>query len=192
MAGGPLCVDLTTREVLWRGWANSTSYLRPLEVFGGRLYVQNYDPEVGTHFAAIDAATGAVIWAGPKVEKSIGRAAVGYGLAFFRDSEGGLWALDADTGEVRWKASLSLLWGMPETGPLLVNDLVLVAVDGGELQAYAALTGELVWTLPGRHPGQHLSAMARFQFLRGASAGRLDGMFSLFLGSHKGIVLALS
>ena len=153
---------------LWRrpigpGWSS-------FAVRGNRLYTQEQrgDDEVVTSY---DAATGAPVWAhrdaarffesnggpGPRATPVLG-----HGRVYALGATGILNALDAADGAVVWsrdaaseaEGTVSMGGGkkkVPDWGfsgsPLLVDDLVVVAV-AGQLLAYDAATGKPRWTGP--------------------------------------------
>ena len=114
---------------------------------------------------AADARTGEEIWQyDHRLPEGImpccdvvNRGAALYGdLIIMSTLDAQLVALNQDTGEVVWKAKLGdFKAGFSNTAaPLIVNDLVITGVSGGEfgivgrVDAWDAKTGELVWTRP--------------------------------------------
>jgi hypothetical protein len=70
--------------------------------------------------------------------------AIAYGMAFFADSEGGLHALDLESGSVRW--STGSPGGAAIQGrPLVANSMVFFGDAAGFVAAVDAATGEPVW-----------------------------------------------
>jgi PQQ-dependent dehydrogenase (methanol/ethanol family) len=141
-------------------------------VIDGKMYVST---SAGPAYVfALDAKTGDVLWTHepemPDDYQSIvccGHANRGLSYAngkiFMGRLDGVLVALDANTGKALWQVVV-----MPykdgfslTSAPLIVKDLVITGLSGGEygvrgsLQAYKQETGELVWkthTIPG--PGE--------------------------------------
>jgi alcohol dehydrogenase (cytochrome c) len=128
------------------------------------------DSPSGVH--AVDAETGEPLWSfqRPVPERlslccghvNRGVAVLGDGV-FWGTIDAHLFALDAATGKVRWQVEVAdhELGYTITSAPLVVKDLVLIGVSGGEygirghLDAYRADTGERVWrfyTIPG--PGE--------------------------------------
>ena len=128
----------------------------------------------GSRVFAIDARTGAKKWSyDPKMSKDSERVyccgSINRGVALLGDlvyvgtMDARLVALDKDTGEVAWETQV-IEWeqGYSITGaPLVVKDMVLTGVAGGEygirgfVKAFDAETGEPRWTtytIPG--PGE--------------------------------------
>ncbi len=128
----------------------------------------------GSRVFAIDARTGAQKWQfDPKISSAVERiyccGSINRGVALFGDRvfvgtlDARLVALDRETGSVAWETQI-IDWkqGYSITGaPLVVKDMVLTGVAGGEfgirgfVKAFDANTGELRWTtytIPG--PGE--------------------------------------
>ena len=141
-------------------------------IIDGTLYVST---SAGPAYVfALDAKTGAVKWTHepelPSDYHSIvccGHAnrglAYANGKIFVGRLDGVLAALDANTGEELWQVAVEQYKdGFSLTSaPLIVKDLVITGLSGGEygvrgsLQAYKQDTGELAWktyTIPG--PGE--------------------------------------
>jgi len=77
------------------------------------------------------------------------------GLLFFVASLGQLTALDAETGEVKWRRDLQRDFGSPlpnwafSSSPLVIGDSVVVEIGGTPerpIGAFGRDTGELLWT----------------------------------------------
>ncbi len=115
-----------------------------------RLYVvRGDDPARPLQIAGIDPATGATRWT---VTTPTGRAAVVQGLLLVRD-DGGVTALDARTGTLRWTSTAD---DAPRSGGSLVSDGRRVLIVEGvprnpRLVARDVVSGEVVWSGP--HPG---------------------------------------
>ena len=128
----------------------------------------------GSRVFALDARTGKKIWGyDPEIGKEVERVyccgainrgvALGGELVFIGTLDARVVALNKDTGAVVWDAQV-VDWtqGYSITGaPLVVKDMVLTGVAGGEfgirgfVKAFDAKTGELRWTaytIPG--PGE--------------------------------------
>jgi alcohol dehydrogenase (cytochrome c) len=124
--------------------------------------------------AALDAATGRVLWRYQKEIPSDLRLCCGKvnrGLAilgstvYYASIDAHLIALDARTGNVRWEVTMAdYKGGYSSTGaPLAVKDKIITGMGGGEfgvlgfIDAYDAKTGKRVWrfsTIPAKgEPG---------------------------------------
>ncbi|WP_433920798.1 PQQ-binding-like beta-propeller repeat protein [Streptomyces canus] len=73
-----------------------------------------------------------------------------HGLVCFGTSDGYLWAVDAVSGERRWrrKASVWVRWA-----PLVANGTLYVGTNDGHMVAPDAVSGEEQWTAEDRQPG---------------------------------------
>lgn len=108
MAGGKLvALDVSTGGLLWEATVTVPGGRSELErladidgdplLSGGVAYVATYQGEV----AALGEATGSVLWR-RKFSSYSGMAVDRYNV-YASDSEGFVWALDADNGSARWK-----------------------------------------------------------------------------------------
>lgn len=108
MAGGKLInLDLRTGAVRWDVTVSVPSGRSELErladidanplVLGGLVFVATYQGEV----AALEEASGEILWR-RRFSSYSGMAADRYNV-YASDSEGLLWALDADNGSARWR-----------------------------------------------------------------------------------------
>jgi len=158
-------------------WAFDIPTMRGIEatpiVVDGRMYVTGSWSIV----YALDAATGVELWRyDPEVDKAWARYGccdvVNRGVAIWGDSvfvgtfDGYLVALDAASGEVRWRTD-TIDRKPPYTitgAPRVVNGLVVIGNGGAEfgvrgyVSAYSADSGELVWrffTVPGDPEAGH-------------------------------------
>ncbi len=132
-------LDAATGEVLWSAsvgpgginggiqWGTATD--------GRRIYVAEANFERLTHtlpdgqtitsgsFAALDAATGAILWQVPDPTDGIDTAAVtvANGVVYAGSLTGRMFALDAETGEIRWDFQGQ---GPSAAGPAVVGGVV--------------------------------------------------------------------
>lgn len=108
MAGGKLInLDLRTGDVRWDVTVSVPSGRSELErladidanplVLGGLVFAATYQGEV----AALEEASGQILWR-RKLSSYSGMAADRYNV-YASDSDGFLWALDADNGSARWR-----------------------------------------------------------------------------------------
>jgi len=153
-------------------WQFETGTIRGLEatpiVVDGVMYTSG----VAGRVYALDAATGKPIWIfEPEVDMQVNRGAccdmvnrgvaVWEGLVYVAALDGVLYALDAATGKVVWKASTFIDDGRARasTGaPQIAGDVVVIGHGGAEydargyISAYDLKTGEFRWrffTVPG-------------------------------------------
>jgi quinohemoprotein ethanol dehydrogenase len=138
-------------------------------VYQGVMYVVSGADDV----FAVDVATGKKLWVyeaklPPQIDTiccgwTNRGVAIGEGMVFLGQLDGSLVALDQQTGEVKWKATIGR-WQNGETvtsAPLYYNGRVYSGVSGGEfgirgrLTAVDAKSGKIewkFWTIPG--PGE--------------------------------------
>ncbi|MEX2188019.1 MAG: PQQ-binding-like beta-propeller repeat protein [Pirellulales bacterium] len=136
-----------------------------IAVAGGRAYTMGHDDGNDSVFA-FDAESGKEIWTHRYECKLVnnlhegGPAAtptVDGGRVYTCSKEGQVFALDAATGDVVWKAELQTLldvkmpgWGFSGS-PAIVGDMLVI--DGGCVVALDKATGELKWKTEAFKPG---------------------------------------
>jgi lanthanide-dependent methanol dehydrogenase len=151
-------------------------------VIGNMMYVVTPKPN---YVYAIDLAQdGLITWEFrpemPELEVAIERACCGAqtrGLAFaagkifYNTLDGQVFALDAENGEVLWRAentNLDIAETM-STHPIVIGDNIVVGVMGGEfgvrghVTAYNIETGERAWRMYSMGPNDEVGIGARFQ-----------------------------
>jgi outer membrane protein assembly factor BamB len=102
----------------------------------GMLFFNHY-PNV----VALDAATGAELWAARVLTRAVsGAPAVANGAVFATSST--LTALRAATGAVMWNAAASSYWG-----PSVANGVVYASSQNGEWDAFDEQDGSLLWSV---------------------------------------------
>lgn len=150
VAGGVQAFDAATGQRRWHMEVHSEfavgAFGNVPAVADGVVYV---DAAIGTGPAALDAASGEVLWErdipgfyGPVAD---GRLLLGGGTA---DDEGGVYALDAATGETRWSLDRAKAReaDRQRLDPLvLTDDRVFVPLRGGDLEARTPDDGTLLW-----------------------------------------------
>ena len=138
-------VDLASRKVLWQTKLDAGTSSSPL-VADDVLYVAAKDD----HLYALDVADGRERWrfsVGEGTDYTLGPSpAFADGLVLLGNasetSDRGLYAIDAASGEERWR------FEPDEPGlytPALVDGLVYVAGDGGDVYALDAASGQERW-----------------------------------------------
>jgi outer membrane protein assembly factor BamB len=109
----------------------------------GRIYVA-----VGYGLlAAIDAASGQLIWTQELGATGSGAPSVRGDLVYLTAGDDTGWALDTDTGRIRWQigtaSSIGNVLGAP--APVLTDDLAIFAFGSGEIQAVFRRGGLRRW-----------------------------------------------
>jgi len=147
--GGRLyALDARTGKTLWSAGAagSFTTGASPV-VAGGRVFVRTMSGGEGRRVFSIEAfraADGKHLW----------HAAVGVANGFWftppaanatlvvhPSEDGFLYALDAATGSLRWRAKV----GLSGSTPALVNGIVWIGDDTGHLVAFDARNGRALW-----------------------------------------------
>ncbi|MDZ4095896.1 MAG: PQQ-binding-like beta-propeller repeat protein, partial [Paracoccaceae bacterium] len=98
---------------------------------------------------ALDPASGAVVWRQRLGAPVTGAPSVDAGIVYVVGRDGSAWAIDADTGRVRWQ-----LPGMPSAtgmigaaGPAITDRAVLLPFASGDVIAALKKSGVRVWGL---------------------------------------------
>lgn len=174
-------IDVATVPRLGFAWSHDLDTERGLEatpiVVDGIMFTSGNWGRV----YALDARTGKLIWSFvPDVDGQYGRyaccdvvnrgVAVWKGRVYVGSLDGWLYALDAGTGKVQWKADTFIDRKRPYTitgAPQIAGDVVVIGQGGadfadarGYVSAYDLATGKLRWrffTVPGdpRKPPEH-------------------------------------
>ncbi len=120
----------------------------------GRVYATTGYGEL----VALDATSGAVIWRHRFNAPVPGAPTLAGNSVFVVAADSSAWALDADTGKVRWSLSgtpvgLSLAGG---AGPAITDRNVILPLPSGEIVAATRNDGERSWVsrVAGSRPGQ--------------------------------------
>ena len=148
----------------------------------GRLYVTSGFGRV----TALDAATGAEIWVQRLGNAATGAPTVAGGLVYLTSGDELGWALEADTGRIRWDSTglgdVNNVAGAP--APAVSDDLVIFAYGSGGVQALFRQGGLRRWTATGggTRPG---SAVASITDIPGGPVIHGD---RVFVGNHSGRV----
>ncbi len=102
-----------------------------------------------------------------------GSAAYDNGTVYVGSYDHNLYALDATSGEFRWKFPTN---GGVVTRPAITNDLIFVGSEDGNLHAIISKTGKLAWTLPVDHPIRSSPKVADGHVFFGCDDGFLYGV----------------
>lgn len=153
---------------------------------GGKLFVSS---GFGL-LTALDPASGAVIWQQRLQATGSGAPTVYGGLVYLVSGDDTGWAVDAETGRVRWQVNatpdVSNVLGAP--APALSGTYAIFAFGGGEVQATFRKGGLRAWNASLR--GQRrFSALAKVGDITGDPV--IDGN-RVYVGSHAGRVVALN
>jgi outer membrane protein assembly factor BamB len=114
-------------------------------VVNGVVYVGSEDGNV----YAINAATGAAVWAAPFPTGGavFSSPAVVNGVVYVGSEDGNVYAINAATGAPYWAAPFPT-GGPVESAPAVVNGVVYVGSNDGNVYAINAATGAPYWAAP--------------------------------------------
>jgi outer membrane protein assembly factor BamB len=149
-AGAPLWqVDLTP-GFAGRGDASGGG----LAFGAGRLFVTTAMGEL----VALDPTTGAIAWRQRFDAPASGAPTVAGNTVFVVAADSSAWAIDADTGRVRWQlaGTPSALGLMGGAGPAMTNNLVILPYPSNEIVGATRDSGTRTWAtrVAGSRPGQ--------------------------------------
>jgi outer membrane protein assembly factor BamB len=160
-----------------------------------------YTGSVTGRVYAIDASSGRLRWSTPVVEGGPGEptvfepivagGVVAAGFSLYKiPTTGGLVALDAITGKVRWRTEFPRHLPMVPTnrtgGPVLIDDLLVASAGDGNVYAVDVATGAIRWTFPRLDgPFESILPQGDTDHRTIAAAGRL-----VIAGSALGMVVA--
>jgi outer membrane protein assembly factor BamB len=137
-------------------------------VVDGVLYVAGEDGNV----YALDAKTGAAIWATSLGAGSGSSPAFSNGVVYVGDDNNDLHAIDAATGREVWKATGS---GWVDPGPV-VDDVLYAGNADGTFQAIQASDGEVLWRTPLGGGSSRAAGYADGLVVVGSGDGRVNAL----------------
>jgi outer membrane protein assembly factor BamB len=146
-SGGVHALDLQSGEEIWFV-RQGTVFASSPSLRGGTVYVRviSGDELPQTAIVAMDAATGEIGWR--RAIRARGflfpALAVSADLVLYPSTDGELYALDARTGVVRWRASV----GETGSSPALANGVVYIVDSTPRLVALDARNGRTLWVSP--------------------------------------------
>jgi eukaryotic-like serine/threonine-protein kinase len=148
-----VAVNAYTGEKVWSAHVGSISSMPAVGY--GKVYLSTSDTGDGGALVALDERTGVEQWRVPTEDSQGGSPVIDEGLVFIQSNNSkdeALYALDAQTGEERWTAKVSPE-GMTDddyfqsstAAPSVRNGVVYAASGYGDLVAYTAAKGEVLW-----------------------------------------------
>jgi outer membrane protein assembly factor BamB len=139
--GAIRALDATNGQVIW-SINHSAGAVSSPAVGGGRLYIAIDNQGL----LALDANTGSQLWLAPMPGPQWSSPAVENGRVFVgsRDDHK-LYAFDAATGNTLWTATTN---DWVQTSPAVSNGVVYIGNNSGNVYAYNAETGGLIWQSP--------------------------------------------
>lgn len=134
-------------RMAWCTNVGANLYMTSPLIHKGKVYVASVDEDLQgkAHVYALDGKDGHMLWS-YRVRNSIKNTiAITDGTVFAQDAEGYLYAIDAETGKLRWEKHMPVN-GLPAlNGGLVACDGIVYAGTGKALGAYEAGTGKLLW-----------------------------------------------
>ncbi|KYK28296.1 MAG: hypothetical protein AYK19_21095 [Theionarchaea archaeon DG-70-1] len=131
-----VCLDAETGEVVWKFFAQDSTYFSPTH-FDGRVYTN----DGYRHVYCLDAQTGEVIWR-KKIEWTSSSDLSLDGKRIFVGTYNGIVCLDLETGETLWKFG-GERW-IFSTLAVAYNKIFAGTIKGG-LYCLDAENGEVIW-----------------------------------------------
>jgi outer membrane protein assembly factor BamB len=129
----------------WKAPTNSTAQASQPAVANGIIYSAS-----GSQVSAFQTATGGLLWTA-----TIGGITnfispiVSHGIVYVcaSSASAGLYALDAQTGNMLWHQSLGVV-SNAYAAPTLANGVLYEGWDNGKFYAFDASTGKVLWSVP--------------------------------------------
>jgi len=139
--GSIRALDATSGQIIWSVTADQGAYSSPA-IADGRLYIAIHNRGL----LALDANTGATLWLAPMPGPQWSSPAVDNGRVFVgsRDDHK-LYAFDAITGVTLWTATTN---DWVQTSPAVADGVVYIGNNAGNVYAFNAETGNLIWQSP--------------------------------------------
>ena len=131
-------LDATNGQPVWSVIHPGGAYSSPA-VAGGRLYIAIHNQGL----LALDANTGSQLWLAPMPGPQWSSPAVENGRVFVgsRDDQK-LYAFDAATGNTLWTATTN---DWVQSSPAVANGVVYIGNNAGNVYAFNAQSGALIW-----------------------------------------------
>lgn len=143
-------------QLAWTQNVGANIYMTSPLIYNNKIYTASIDEDLKgqAYIYAFNGESGALVWK-YQVRSSIKNTiAIESGLVFAQDVQGNLYAVDAETGKLRWESKLPAN-GLPALIDGLVADQGIVyAGSGKSLSAFEAETGKLIWRNEGWSQGE--------------------------------------
>ncbi|HEX9730739.1 MAG TPA: PQQ-binding-like beta-propeller repeat protein [Thermoanaerobaculia bacterium] len=131
--GSVYAVKARTGEKVWGFQLSQVALNAGVAVDGGRVFASHSEEnvDVGTmgRAVAIDAAGGQELWRIPDLKAGFGTPLVHDGRVYVIDNAANLWAIDVESGEVRWQHSLGTVG---KSGPVWADGKIYVTEVNGK------------------------------------------------------------
>ena len=137
----------STLSLAWVRNVGANLYMSSPLIHNGKIFTASIDEDLkGKAFIyAMDGANGKIVWKYQAASSIKNTIAIADNTVFAQDVLGNLYAVDCESGKLRWKAQLPVN-GLPGLIEGLTTDNGIVyAGTGKALSAYEAQTGKLIW-----------------------------------------------
>lgn len=134
-------------QLAWTTNVGANVYMTSPLVHNGKIYVASVDEDLQgmAHIYALDGSNGTLLWSYPVRNSIKNTIAIGHDIVFAQDAQGYLYAVDAETGKLRWEKQLPVN-GLPALiDGLVTSEGVVYAGSGKGLCAFECQTGKLLW-----------------------------------------------
>lgn len=140
----------------WIRNVGANIYLTSPLIHNGKIFVASVDEDLQGkgHVYALDGKCGTILWSYPVRNSIKNTIAIDSDIVFAQDAQGYLYAIDTETGKLRWEKQL------PVNGlPALIDGLVaekgvIYAGTGKGLCAFETQTGKQLWKNEGWGQGE--------------------------------------
>ena len=143
-AGATYCIDIASREVIWRHVSPTPIFSSPA-VAGGRVYIgEGYHEHSDCHLRCLDAKTGEQIWSFETASHVESTPFISQGKLYFTAGADGIYCVDALEGQEIWHFN----GGHADMAPVVHNGKLYFGTGYGDYRIYAvdAQTGAEIWS----------------------------------------------
>ncbi len=143
-AGATYCIDIESREVIWRH-ASPTPIFSSPAVAGGRVYIgEGYHEHSDCHLRCLDAKTGEQIWSFGTASHVESTPFISQGKLYFTAGADGIYCIDALEGQEIWHYKNV----HADMSPVVHNGKSYFGTGYGDYRIYAvdAQTGTEIWS----------------------------------------------
>lgn len=134
-------------QLAWVKNVGANIYMTSPLIYKDKVYTASVDEDLkgNAHLYALNGKDGAPVWKYPVRSSIKNTIAIEAGLVFAQDVLGYLYAVDAETGKLRWEEKMPT-GGLPSLiDGLVAGNGVVYAGSGKSLTAYEASTGKQIW-----------------------------------------------
>lgn len=135
------------KQLAWVTNVGANLYMTSPLIYNNKVYIASIDEDLKgqAHIYALDGKDGSLLWKYPVKSSIKNTIAIESGIVFAQDVQGNLYAVDAETGKLRWESQLPVN-GLPNLIDGLAADKSIVYAGSGKaLSAFEAATGKLIW-----------------------------------------------